>query len=88
MSAEEIPLPVHEQMRKMRVRGHRDKTGVLDLAVGDVIYVDRTKWRVQDQPFLARHTGSAGVPAYSEDAQHQTLYLSGRKPVRVIGHIT
>ena len=81
----DYPLPVHEQMRKMRVRGHRDRVAPLDLEVGAIIYVDRMKWRVQDQPFLARDTGTVVVPAYSEDAQSESLYLSGRSPVRVIG---
>ena len=81
-------------LRAMKVRGHRDKVAPLDLPVGAVIYVDRMKYRVQDQPFLSQHgpvrgvtaaTGTVVVPVYSEDNQHESLYLSGRTPVRVIG---
>lgn len=72
-------------LRAMRVRGNRDKVAPLDLAVGAVIYVDRTRYRVQDQPTIAPITGSIAVPVLSEHAFHDTLYLSGRKPVRVIG---
>lgn len=80
-------MQTYEALRAMKVRGHRDKVAPLDLPVGAVIYVDRTKYRVQDQPFLTRDTGSVVIPAYSEDNQHESLYLSGRKPVRVIGNL-
>lgn len=88
MPADAIPLPVHEQMRKMRSRGrNRRKVGPLDLAVGAVIRVDGMKWRVQDQPTLAPVTGSVVVPAYSEDAQHENLYLNARRLVVQIGDL-
>ena len=74
-------------LRAMKARGHRQGVAPLDLEVGAVIYVDRMKYRVQEQPFLTHDTGSVVVPAYSEDNQHENLYLSGRKPVRVIGNL-
>jgi hypothetical protein len=85
---EKIMSADYRDLRAMRVRGpNRRKVPPLDLPVGAVIRVDRVKYRVQDIPTLAPVTGTVVVPAYSEDNQHEHLYLNARRLVVQIGHL-
>jgi hypothetical protein len=77
-------VPVHEALRAMRGRGV--PTTPTHFAIGNVIRVDGMKYRVMDETWFTE-TGSVAVDAYSEDAQRQTLFLSAKVPVKVIGNL-
>jgi hypothetical protein len=78
-------MSTYEALRAMKGRGVA--TMPTHLAVGQVIRVDGMKYRVQAPPVVAPVTGSILIEAYSEDNQHDTLSLSARRPVRVIGEV-
>lgn len=82
LAAATSTIPVHEALRAMRGRGV--PTTPTHLAIGNVIRVDGMKYRVMDETWFTE-TGSVAVDTYSEDAQRQTLFLSAKEPVKVIG---
>lgn len=81
-----MPTPLYETLRAMKGRGHPVTPAGLD--VGDVVRVDGVKYRVQSAPNRQPVTGSIAVEAYSEDNQHDTLFLSPSGKVPVIGRLT
>lgn len=78
-------IPTYQQIRSMKGRG--TKVYPLSLAVGQVIRVDGTKYRVQDAPVQEPVTGSIRVEGYNEDNQYESLFLNGTRPVTVLGAV-
>lgn len=83
MTDQSTATQTHEALRAFRGRG--TKRLPLDLAVGDVVRVDGTKYRVQEPPTQEPVTGTVVVAVYSEDNQHDTLYLGSKSPVTLLG---